>query len=396
MIIQTTRIGRAGGVHYLAAHLLDKTKENEKIEVLAGDRAALHDAQALAEVKRCRYSVRHLSISPEREMTPAQLAEFVRAIDAEFGIGPDRPRLVVRHTKNGRSHFHVAVAEVDPVSLRVLDCRQDFARLEDIARRYETVHGEHVQPSRAERRAANVEGFSDFARKRAERTSPGFDRTRLKTAFAKGAAAFLAELKTQGLRLADGEKGAVVENVAGVFVAAANRAAGVRKNEFQKFMEGMRDDRLIGSQNRASGHAGEGRTQHCEAPAASKSARNAGRPGQDRATDGSVAPHPRSPAATGDRVEDRRRQGGPSLPALIHRRRREELFLHGLVKVDLDDLLRRARDLAAWIISAFEPETSRLARHIEEARKRKSFPHPPAEAARPPEPTYDFRRRTTP
>jgi hypothetical protein len=63
VIVQATRIGRKGGVHYLAAHLLDKTIENERIEVLAGDRSALYDAQALADVKRCRYSVRHLSIS---------------------------------------------------------------------------------------------------------------------------------------------------------------------------------------------------------------------------------------------------------------------------------------------------------------------------------------------
>ena len=169
MIVLTTRISRTGGVHYLAAHLLDKLDENDRIEVLSGDRNALHDAQALAEAKGCRYGVRHLSVSSEREMSPTQLSEFIRAIDAEFGIGMDRPRLVVRHVKKGRSHFHVAFAEVDPVSLRVLDCRQDFARLEGLARRYETIHGEHIQPTRAERWTAKLEGFSNVARKWAGR-----------------------------------------------------------------------------------------------------------------------------------------------------------------------------------------------------------------------------------
>jgi hypothetical protein len=64
---------------------------------------------------------------------------------------------------------------------------------------------------------------------------------------------------------------------------------------------------------------------------------------------------------------------------------------------ELDELLRRAQELAEWIRSAFEPATSRLARQIEEARrKRKSFPHPPADSAARPEPAYDYRRRTTP
>ena len=81
MIVQTTRIRRDGGVRYLARHLLDKVAENERIEILSGDRLALDDAHALASAKGCRYSVRHLSISPERDMSPSQLSDFLRAID---------------------------------------------------------------------------------------------------------------------------------------------------------------------------------------------------------------------------------------------------------------------------------------------------------------------------
>lgn len=395
MIVQTTRIGRKGGIQHLAQHLLDKTDENERIEVLAGDRNALHDAQALAEMKGCRYGVRHLSVSPEKEMSPAALSAFLRMVDTEFGIGADRPRLVVRHVKKGRSHFHIAIAEVDPVSLRVLDCRQDFARLEDLARRYETAHGEHVQPSRAERRADKVEGFSDVARKRAERVCPDFDRTRLKSAFAAGTAAFHAELKTQRLRIADGDKGAILVDAAGVFVSAANRAVGSKRGEFQKFLEeGFENDKLIGSQTQPPGHACDGRMQHRAAPAAPESARNPGRSGQDRAIDRTAPAHPRHAAADRRGVEVRRRQARPPVPTITGRRR-EDIMLARLNR-ELDALLRRAQELAEWIAYLFEPETSRLARRIDEARKRKSFPHPPATAAKPPEPTYDFRRRMMP
>lgn len=395
MIVQATRISRKGGVQYLASHLLDKSDENDRIEILAGDRAALYDAQALAEVKSCRYSVRHLSISPEREMSPAQLSAFIRAIDAEFRVGPDRPRLVVRHVKKDRSHFHVVLAEVDPTTLRVLDCRNDFRRLEDLARRYEADHGENVQPTRVERREARIEGFSDVARKRAERMSPGFDRTRLKCAFAIGAEAFQLELKTQGLRLADGDKGAILVTAEGTFVAAACRAVGIKRGEFRKFEQrGNDNEQLIGTQTPAPATAGECRAQHNEAPTAPKSAGNAGWTGPRRPVAGTVAARPRYATSSGRGFEGGFRQGRSVVTALTVRRCREDLSLSRLNR-ELDDILRRAQELASWIRSIFEPESIRLSRQIEDIRRmRKSFP--PAEASRPSASDYDYRRRVTP
>lgn len=237
MIVQTTRISREGGVRYLARHLLDKVDENELIEVLAGDRGALYDAQTLAQAKGCRYSIRHLSISPEREMTAKDLGAFLRSLDQEFGIGLDRPRLVVRHVKNGRSHFHVAIAEVDPSTWQVLDCRQDFSRIERLARQYELEHGESLQQTRSERRLKQIEGFSDTARKRAERNAPMFDRTALRKSFASGAVRLRAELQRQGLIVKQGHKCPILIRADGKFVAAAHRACGVRKRVFMEALQ---------------------------------------------------------------------------------------------------------------------------------------------------------------
>lgn len=394
MIVQTTRISRAGGIHYLARHLLDKTTENERIEVLAGDRNSLHDSQALASVKGCRYAIRHLSISPEREMTPAQLSQFLKSIDDEFRIGAERPRLIVRHVKSGRSHFHVAVAEVDPVTLRVLDCKNDFRRLEDLARRYEQNHAETVQPTREERRVKRIEGFSDVARKRAERTVPGFDRTRLRQAADQGLPAFVLELDRQGLRMADGEKGPIFVSVAGTFVASANRASGMKRSEFLNFMMGgIENERLIGSQTRLSDYPRDGGEQHSAAPAASIAPRSAGSTRQDRAAAGVVGANPGRPASASERIE-RPRHTGRSASASIACSR-EALFLYRLAKLDLDDLLRRAMDFAASIRSLFESERDRLSRVIAETRQmRKSFPHSdPTEAQTPP---YNFTKRMGP
>ncbi|NKK43480.1 relaxase/mobilization nuclease domain-containing protein [Rhizobium leguminosarum] len=392
MIVQTTRISRKGGVRGLARHLLDKLTENEAIEVLAGDRHALFDAHALASVKGCRYSIRHLSVSPEREMTPAQLSEFLRSVDAEFRIGADRPRLVVRHVKKGRSHFHIAVAEVDPTTLRVLDCRNDFARLEDLARRYEQSHNETIQPTRAERRQRRVEGFSDVARKRAERATPKFDRTKLKLAFAASGKAFIRELALQGLQIANGDKGPVLVTATGTFVAAANRAVAVRRGEFLKIMEEMKHD---GNYFRVDANPDVSRTEHRNAPASPVAPGDAGQPGSHRAAHGPAESHPRRSAPAGPRAECGRRAARSSIASIAWRLRTEQLFLRRLGKLDLDDLLRRAEELAAWMRSIFEPPAQRLTRKIREL-KQEHKTIVPAEISTPAPATYDFQGRMRP
>lgn len=393
MILQSTRISRKGGIRYLARHLLDKIEENELIEVLAGDRQALADAHALAQVKGCRYSIRHLSVSPARDMSPAQLSDFLRMVDSEFGVGQYRPRLVVRHIKHGRPHFHIAIGEVDPQSLRVLDCRRDFRRLEDLARRYELDHGETVQPTRAERRRQRAEGFSDIARKRAERVAVHFDRKALRKSFAQGLAAFRAELDWQGLRLAEGEKGAIlVSSASGAFVAAACRAAGVKCAQFQKFMEEIPDERHSRNQARVPEHDRGDGTQYGATPAASRIAGDARGTRQDRATHGAAGLDSRCPASASNRSQKPHGKGRSSAASIA--RVREVLILHHLTRLNLDDLLRRARQLAASIRSMFEPETDRLARLIAQTKGQREL-IPPAEQVEGQVATYSFRRRIT-
>lgn len=244
MIIQSTRIGRIGGCRYLETHLLDKAQDNERIEILSGDRAVFADAQALADARKCKYVIRHLSISPDGAMSPKQLTTFARSIDTEFAIGDQRPRLVVLHQKGGRVHFHMAIAEVDPVTGKVLDSRHDYARLERLARDYEVANDERVQLSRAERAVEKIEGFSSIARLKAERIAEGFDRTRLKLACAEGSVRFRAELRRQGLDVATGDKGLILVNPNGQFVAAAHRATGMRRNDFKTLWETTRADDL--------------------------------------------------------------------------------------------------------------------------------------------------------
>tara|TARA_R110000850_G_scaffold17029_2_gene52700 strand:- start:148 stop:342 length:195 start_codon:yes stop_codon:yes gene_type:complete len=63
--------------------------------------------------------------------------------------------------------------------------------------------------------------------------------------------------------------------------------------------------------------------------------------------------------------------------------------------LDLDDLLQRAEELAAWMRSIFEPPAQRLTRKIQELRQ-EAGPIVPAEISKPTVVTYDLDRRMTP
>lgn len=391
MIIQTTRISRKSGVLYLAFHLLDKTSENERIEVLSGDRYSLFDADALARVKRCKYSVRHFSISPQLEMTPQQLNEFFHSIDSEFGIGADRPRLVVRHVKKGKSHFHIAVGEVDPTTLSVLDCRNDFARLEKLARLYEQHHSETVQTDRAERRQRKVDGFSDIARKRAERTVSAFDRTKLKKSFGAGHQSFVHELARQGLQITKGDKGPILVNSEGAFVAAANRVAGVKRREFVNFMKGLSYD----GNNFRVPDADSGGVQHQKAIAAPILAGDPRRARSDNQAHGIARDDFGRSGPASPSLEGRRRQSRPYGSSIGSPLQSERLFIARLGKLDLDDLLRRAEQLAAWMRTIFEPQVNRLTRQIQDF-KRTGNVIAPANAETHCVSAYTYRGRMTP
>lgn len=360
MIVQSTRISRTGGSRLLERHLLDKYEENERVTVLAGDRGIFADAQALADAKGCKYSLRHLSISPDTTMSPSQLADFVRAVDAEFGIGVQRPRLVVLHQKHGRVHFHLAVAEVDPVTNRVLGSRHDYARLERLAREYEAANGERVQMSRAERVIEKVEGFSSSARHKAERISSAFDRTRLKFACANGATELQAELQRQGLSVTDGEKGFILVTSDGQFVAAAHRATGLRKNEFKTIWGACHHEiKRPYVDGNATGHSSHSkdRSLDCRQP-----------PGRNRQAKFAAVVDHATPNPTDRALAQPLRTHRPYYSPLASRRAQRALLTRSLTDVDWDELLRWAEELTAALMRIVIAPRQLLSARIHQAR----------------------------
>jgi len=360
MIIQSTRISRTGGYKYIEKHLLDKVQENERVQILVGDRAVFADAQALADSKKSKYAMRHLSINPDATMSPSQLAKFIRSIDVEFGIGDQRPRLLVLHQKGGRVHFHLAVSEVDPGTGRILDSRCDYSRLEQLSREYEIANGERVQMSRIDRALENTEGFSAIARQKAERAIAVFDRTQLKLACAKGASELEVEMQRQGLEITDGEKGFILVTSAGELVAAAHRAAGLRKNEFKALWETYRYEitrpHTDGHAARHSSHSSD-RHRDCRRKA-----------GRNRQAKFSFVGHHETPNTTDRNIAQPLRARRADYSPLVYRRVQKALLKQNIETIDWDELLRWAEVLAAALMNIVIAPRQLLSARIHHAR----------------------------
>lgn len=78
----------------------------------------------------------------------------------------------------------------------------------------------------------------------------------------------------------------------------------------------------------------------------------------------------------------------------MRRHLREHLLLCRFRTVDLDDLLRRAAEMATWMRSIFEPQAQRLSRKIKELKQERG-PIVPAEISKPAVATYDLKKRMT-
>jgi len=145
MIIGATRVRSASGHEDLANHIW-RGDETEVVITLQGAEADLQDMVEVARNGGHPNAIRHFHLSPGEPMTDAEAFDLVGRIGAEFGFAAEGA-VVVRHVKPRRTahdpmfgtqgnewHWHMLVPEVDPVTLRVLDSRQMFARHERLAR----------------------------------------------------------------------------------------------------------------------------------------------------------------------------------------------------------------------------------------------------------------------
>jgi hypothetical protein len=148
VIIKSKRIrARGQALKRALAHICDG-EDNDCVVLLRGNLADLEDTRCDALRFGRQYCVRHWILSPEQEITRAQLDDVISRLAAEFVFDPERI-VVWEHTKDRAAgdcgqHFRVLVAEVDPISGRVLSSSHHYDRQSKIARVLEIAWGHAI------------------------------------------------------------------------------------------------------------------------------------------------------------------------------------------------------------------------------------------------------------
>ena len=242
---------RGAGGPALGRHLASAAK-NEAVLPLdgrgltaTGIRDQVAELTRLGAHARTRAPLYHVHADPpaDRPWTPDERASYWQAFEAEFSL-EDRPFAAVAHVKDGRPHEHRVYLRVraDGTAVR-LD--HDHARREKVGRTFEFSRGEALTPgahSRAVLAALDREGRGDVAqamraagldtmprprasstpRERAQAERTATDPAAIAAAAlaawgaSDGAEAFAAALAERGLRLARGDKVAVLVDASGV------------------------------------------------------------------------------------------------------------------------------------------------------------------------------------
>ncbi|MBL3705574.1 hypothetical protein GI582_23000 [Sulfitobacter sp. BDSS02] len=143
MIIKSSRIPttRTRAI----ARYLDAKGDNETITWLRGSAADIKMMGLAAGIAGRVYAVRHIILSPERELKPSGLKFFLAALQREYGVSDlsFSQACVVGHQKRragegrGATHFHIALPEFDLETSRVMDSRFTRMRDEKLARSLE-------------------------------------------------------------------------------------------------------------------------------------------------------------------------------------------------------------------------------------------------------------------
>ena len=241
--------GRAGsGGRALAAHVANPDA-NEKVE--AGPSRGLFSDDIKSQVmevsqlagaaghKRPVYHV-HLDWPADVEMTPDMRDDFWQRFEVEFGL-EQQEFASQTHVKNGREHEHRQYSLLRDDG-HLVAMKSDFARREKLCRAFEHDHdmplvkGKHNKavitalredgrPDVADAMAELAKGppgqsgLSPAQRQQMERTGIDPKQVGLSALAAFKAsdspAAFRAALEEQGLRLAQGDKGAVLVDASG-------------------------------------------------------------------------------------------------------------------------------------------------------------------------------------
>lgn len=148
MIIKSFRQRTRNGFRRLMDHLLFGD-ENDSVDFLQGSELDVEDMQKDAKAAGREYAIRHWIIAPGESISRDQFRRVVHLLGEEFGFAPNRA-VIVEHEKpritpeTADQHWHVLVAEIDPVTNKVMSNSFDRIRHELVARRSEAEFGHPI------------------------------------------------------------------------------------------------------------------------------------------------------------------------------------------------------------------------------------------------------------
>ena len=166
MIIEMTRQvpqGIKGSIkHFLhkekGAQFEDDAEYNEEVNCITGTSQDIESFIKMAAIKsrvhKRKYSLRHFFISPDQEITQAELRQIVRNLMEEFDVKLEDGfhAHIVQHVKfredgSAVPHYHLLMNEVGYKSNKVMKSSSFKQKCTYVARRAELDFGHTVQPS---------------------------------------------------------------------------------------------------------------------------------------------------------------------------------------------------------------------------------------------------------
>ena len=388
MIIKSKRVRAKGAaLKRLLRHVVDG-EDNDRVEHLQGNITDLEDARADAIRLGREYSVRHWILSPELEITPAQLAYLIALLAVEFRFDP-KDAVVWKHHKPRAvegacgQHYHLLVREVDAISGRVMTSSHNFKVHEKLARRVEVAWGHKLTRGGHNRAVAAalkggendnvaaamadaglldapkpIESFAEEDHQRGKRQ--GLDVPRLRVMISEALSAsesqidFDTRLEAVGLRIRTGEKAdtPIIETLDNVLVGSLARLTRLRKGAIAERLKFN-----VGKQHAVETHGSSGDVQVAR-PAQEGNGPNREAGGAERSS-GSTAPNGgrdrTSQGPDGRRGADSSSLGDTGVPAgrsssdeSVEGRRSQLIFTLGCAaqQGELLDLLAIARRTA--------------------------------------------------
>ena len=102
---------------------------------------AAEEMAAVASGSRCKKPYYSVAINPDRpggmELTDEEAEYSAKRLLQELGFSPDHQWCLVRHNKNGRTHYHVLANRVHPMTLKAVHLSWNYRTQEMVARALE-------------------------------------------------------------------------------------------------------------------------------------------------------------------------------------------------------------------------------------------------------------------